>query len=274
MSATESEPLPLFSHVASALRYRSFILSAINSEFKGRFQRSRIGAAWYILNPLAMAAIYAVVLSQVLGARLGIDDVPNAYPVYLIAGIACWGLFSEIANRCLSVFIEYSSALKKIAFPRIALPLVVLGGALINHAFLLLAAAIVFAFMGFFPSIHWLALPLLIFLTASFALGLGVTLGVLNVFTRDVGQLMNVVLQLWFWMTPIVYPSSIVPEGFARFMEFNPVAPLVQGYQDVFLRGQWPDLTALVYPCSLSVGLMIVSLFLFRRASSELVDAL
>ena len=115
-------------------RYRYFILSSIRGEFMARYARSRLGLLWSVLNPLAQATIYAVVLAGIIGAKLGGVAGSAAYPIYLMAGLAAWGLFSEIVNRCLTIFIEYSGPLKKIAFPRLCLPIIVLGGALVNHA--------------------------------------------------------------------------------------------------------------------------------------------
>ena len=97
----------LLGHYRSAITFRTFILSAIRGEFKNRFTRSKIGAMWHFLNPLAMAATYAFVLSQVLGARLGNNvDIHGAYAIYLIAGIVAFSLFSEIVARCMTIFIE------------------------------------------------------------------------------------------------------------------------------------------------------------------------
>ena len=191
-------------------RYRYFILSSIRGEFMARYARSRLGLLWSVLNPLAQATIYAVVLAGIIGAKLGGVAGSAAYPIYLMAGLAAWGLFSEIVNRCLTIFIEYSGPLKKIAFPRLCLPIIVLGGALVNHALLLLAIAVVFVFFGELPGLAWLVLPLGAALIAMFAFGLGVMLGMFNVFSRDVGQVMSVVLQMWFWLTPIVYTNDML----------------------------------------------------------------
>ncbi|KCZ99523.1 ABC transporter [Hyphomonas oceanitis SCH89] len=264
----------MIGHASSAWRYRQFILSSIRGELKGRFASSKMGALWHILNPLAMAAIYALVLSKILGAKVGGVENDAAYAIYLMAGIASWGLFTEITLRCLNIFLEYSNTMKKIAFPRVALPLIVLGGALINHLLLLAASVMVFAFFSHFPSLPWIALPVGIILTAAFAFGLGIILGVLNVFVRDVGQFMLVVLQLWFWLTPIVYPFHVLPDAMQTIISYNPMLPVVQFYQDIMLYNKWPDFVSLQYPATLSIVLLLVAVFLFRRASPEIVDVL
>jgi lipopolysaccharide transport system permease protein len=255
-------------------RYRYFVLASIAGELKGRFARSRLGLLWSILHPLAQAAIFALVLAEVLGAKLGGMEDRTAYPVYLLAGMAAWTLFSEILNRCLTVFIEYSGTLKKIAFPRICLPVIVWGSALLNHLFLLAAVLAVFVFLGYVPGVAWLVLPLGILLVSLFAFGLGVMLGIFNVFSRDVGQVVAVALQLWFWLTPIVYPQTVVPENLRWLLHLNPMVPLVGIYQDALVFNRLPDLTPLLLPTGLAIGLFALSFFLFKRASAELVDVL
>lgn len=255
-------------------RFRHFILTAVMGEFRARFARSRLGLAWSVLHPLAQAAIFTIVLSEVLGARLGGIADKAAYPVYLMAGLAGWGLFTEILNRCLTVFIEYGGMLKKIAFPRLCLPLIVWGSALVNHLLLLVAMVVIFLFFGHYPSATWVAVPLGILLISLFAFGLGVLLGIINVFSRDVGQVMSVIVQLWFWLTPIVYPYDALPAAIRNLVALNPMAPLVRIYQDAILFGRWPDLASLAPPAAMALALFALSFVIFRRASPELVDAL
>lgn len=254
--------------------YRHFILSSVVNDLRARFIRSKFGAAWMILQPLAMVSIYAIVLSTVLGAKLPGIDNKFAYAVYLVAGILCWSLFAEIVTRCLTVFVDNANLLQKIVFPRACLPLIVVGSSLVNSLLLLLAAIVVFAVLGHFPTTGLLWLPLLMLLTTMFALGLGLLLGTLNVFVRDIGQVMQVVLQLLFWMTPIVYMTSILPKEFASVVAANPLVPLVTAYQDVLVFGRSPDLMALAWMAVLSVALLLIALVVFRRSSHEMVDVL
>lgn len=261
-------------HALSAWRFRHFILAAVQGEIRGRFARSKIGALWIVLNPLAQAAIFALVLSQVLAARLPGESSPAAYPMYLMAGLAAWGLFSEILSRSLNIFIEYSGAMKKIAFPRICLPLIVLGVALVNHAFLLASIAVVFLFFGETPHLAWLYLPLGIGLVAAFAFGLGIFLGVLNVFVRDIAQIMGVVLQMWFWLTPVVYVRDILPAPLQTIVGYNPMTALAAIYQNAMVFHRAPDWAALASVCGIALVFVAAAMLVFRRASPELVDAL
>lgn len=186
--------------------YRGFILGSVQREFQSRYRNSLLGALWPVFNPLSMIIVYTVIFSHIMRARLpGVDD-SMAYSVYLCAGLLAWGLFSEITLRSQTMFLDNANLLKKISFPRICLPVIVLCNAAINFAI------IIGLFLGFllitgrWPGMALLALIPLIALQMMFCAGLGMILGVLNVFFRDVGQLFAICLQFWFWLTPIVYP--------------------------------------------------------------------
>lgn len=254
--------------------YRSFIGASIRSEIKGRYARSRLGAAWLVLNPLAFAAVLALALAEVLAARIPGAGTKGAYAIYLLAGIASWNLFSEIVNRSTTIFVDYASVLKKIAFPRLCLPVIIAGGALVNHALLLLAIAIVCVLLGHAPGVNWLFLPIGVALIAAFGFGLGILLGVVNTFARDVGQVTGIVLQFWFWLTPIVYTAESLPERLRWISALNPFAPLAGLYQNAILFNRAPDWASLATVAVLATLMMVVSLMVFRRASPELVDAL
>lgn len=260
--------------LAAIWRYRHFIASSVRNDFRLRFARSRLGAAWMILQPLAQVAIFTLVLSEVLAARLPQIESKNAYAIYLMAGMLGWSLFSEILLRSVSVFIDNGTLLKKIAFPRICLPLIVIGSSLLNNVLLFLAMVAIFALIGHAPTAAMLWLPVLTALTLALGLGSGLLLGVLNVFVRDIGAALGVVLQLLFWMTPVVYMPSVVPGTFQRLLAFNPLYGIVKGYQDVILFGKAPDVALLAMPALLALALLVASLLLFRRAAPDLVDEL
>ncbi|MBZ9604724.1 ABC transporter permease [Phyllobacterium chamaecytisi] len=258
----------------SVWRYRHFILASIRGDLRGRFARSRLGAFWFILHPLAQSLIFSIVLAEVMRARMPNIDNQAAYPIYLLSGMAAWGLFSEILNRSLNIFIEQGSAMKKISFPRLCLPVIVLGSALINHVLLLAAILVIFMFFGHFPGLAWFYLIPGMAIISILAFGIGVFLGVLNVFARDIAQFMSVFMQLWFWFTPIVYLKSVIPPKFLPFIELNPMTPLVGLYQDALLLNQgpsWVGLWPAVFFGAIAVALSFV---VFRRASPDLVDAL
>jgi lipopolysaccharide transport system permease protein len=262
--------------LGSAWSYRYFILSSIRTEFMGRFIRSRIGGLWMVVNPLVQVSIYALILSSLLSARLPeLADQPYAYAIYLTAGILCWSLFSEVVTRCLTVFIENGNLLKKVVFPRSCLPLIATGSALVNNGLLLLAVIGVFAILGHrVPPAPLLLLPALVALTVALALGFGLVLGTLNVFIRDIGHVVPLVLQIGFWFTPVVYVPEVLPTGVRGLLAFNPLFPLIGAYHDVLVFGRAPDLAGLAGTAALALGSLALALVMFRRAGAEMVDVL
>ncbi len=262
------------SHASSIWNYRMFILSSIRTELISRFIRSRLGGLWMIINPLAQVLMYTLILSAILSAKLPGIDHRFAYAIYLTAGILAWSLFAEVVGRCLTIFIDNSGLLKKLVFPRICLPVIVSGSALLNTLLLFLAVLLVFAALGHFPGVHLLWIPVLILLNLLLALGLGLTLGVLNVFVRDVGQITQLALQYGFWFTPIVYMPAILPEKLQPLLMFNPMYWIVSGYQNALVFSAAPPLKGLAVVAALAFLLVFIAFFLFRRASPEMVDVL
>ncbi|WP_250624179.1 ABC transporter permease [Pinirhizobacter soli] len=255
-------------------RYRFFVLSSIRNDLRSRFARSKLGAAWMILQPLAQVAIYSLVLSRIMAAKLPGIDSRYAYSLYLLSGMVAWSLFAEITSRSLTVFVDNGSMLKKIVFPRVCLPLIVVGSALVNNLLLFVVTIIVFAVLGQMPSAQVLWVPVLMLCTVAFSLGLGLLLGVLNVFIRDINQFMSVVLQLWFWLTPIVYMTTIIPPAMMPAMHLNPMYWIVTEYQGVLVYGHSPNLLALLPMLGCSALLLLMGLLVFRRAAADMVDVL
>lgn len=254
--------------------YRHFVVSSIHNELISRFARSKLGGLWMIINPLAQVAIYALILSNVLAAKLPGIDNKYAYAIYLMAGLLAWTLFNETVSRCLTLFIEQGNLMKKMRFPRLALPAIVVGSSLVNNGLLFIAMLGVFLLLGHHFSIAMLWLFPLTLILVGFSLGIGLVLGVMNVFLRDLGQVVPILLQMLFWFTPIVYPVDIIPEGFRHLLSFNPLYHFTSAYQDIIVYGRSPDFSGVAVISILTCLLLLLSLFLFRRANEEMVDVL
>src|SRR5574337_487087 len=254
--------------------YRHFIFSSIKNDLRSRFARSKLGALWMILQPVAQVAIYSLVLSRIMAIKLPGIHNRYAYVIYLMAGMIAWSLFAEVVTRSLTVFVDSGNLMKKMVFPRVCLPIIIGGSSLVNNLLLLATSIGVFLLIGHPPTLAMLWLPLLIGINLAFGLGLGLILGVLNVFVRDVAQVMTVVLQLLFWLTPIVYMPSILPDRLRSMLEFNPMMHMAVAFQDVILYGRAPAVEGLTVIAVAATVLLLFSLILFRRAAPEMVDVL
>lgn len=254
--------------------YRGFIIGSVRREFQLKYRNSMLGAAWAVLQPLSMILVYTVIFSQIMRAKLPGVESGFGYSIYLCAGILSWGLFSEIASRSQGMFIENSNLLKKISFPRLCLPVTIIASALLNFGIIFSLFVIFLLLTGNFPGGEFLALLPLLGLLVILSGGLGMVLGVLNVFFRDVGQMFSIVITFWFWLTPIVYPASILPQELQTFLKLNPLSPIMAGVQGVLVQGQWPQWSSLIYPAVLALLLCMLGLRLFRKHSGDMVDEL
>ena len=264
----------LSAHVSALWRYRAFILSMVKREFRGRYLGSLFGSVWSILNPLAMIFIYTVIFSKVMRARLVASNDTWAYGVFLCSGLLTWNYFSEVLLRCQTMFIEQAGLLKKVHFPRIALPVIILFSSTLNFIIIFGIFLIFLLITGRFPGLSLMGLLPLILIQQTFALGLGSLLGTMNVFFRDIGHFVGIIVQFWFWLTPIIYPMTILPEQIQRMIMLNPMTQLVISYQQILLYNQWPDWGKLQFHLAGALLILAAGFVVFQRLSGELVDEL
>lgn len=260
--------------IRSLWAYRGFILGSVKREFQNKYQNSMLGALWNVLNPLAMIVVYTVIFTQVMRAKLPGVENSFGYSIYLCAGVLTWGLFSEITTRSQNSFLDNANLLKKINFPRLCLPVIVIFNALLNFAIVFGLFTVFLVVSGSFPGWAYISLIPLLVLIIIFGVGLGMVLGVLNVFFRDVGQAFGIFISFWFWLTPIVYPINILPKVGQDLMMYNPLAPLLGAVQNVLVQGLWPNWMNLIYPALLGLILSMLGWRLFKKHSGEMVDEL
>lgn len=260
--------------LANTWAFRGYILANVRTEFRARYSNSLLGLGWALVHPTALIALYTLVFSAAMRPGLAGHDTPFAYSVYLCAGILVWSLFSELIGRCVGIFTQNANLLKKVSFPKLSLPLVAVLGSLLNFAIILAVFQVFLLLTGYFPGWRLLAAVPVIVILMVFTIGLGLLGGVINVFYRDIEQLLTVVLQFWFWFTPIVYTPSILPSGVAKLLALNPIAPIVMAMQDIFLAGRMPDWLGLIYPALLAGGLLGLGLVAYQRLGDEIVDEL
>lgn len=254
--------------------YRSFIIGTVKREFQAKYRSSMLGATWLIINPMAMITVYTVIFSQIMHARMpGVDSI-YGYSIFLCAGILSWGLFSEVVTRCQTMFLDNANIIKKLSFPRLCLPLAVTATALLNFSIVLSIFFVFLILSGNLPNWPLVSLFPLLALVVSFALGLGILLGVLSVFFRDIGQLFGILITFWFWLTPIVYPANIVPENVRKILEVNPLAAPMRAIQNVFVHNLWPDWGSLLPFSMISIVFCFLGLWVFRKLSGDMVDEL
>ena len=255
-------------------RSRGFITGSVKREFVSRYRSSLLGAAWALINPVAMVLVYILVFSRLMQARLPGSTGALDYGIYLCAGILAWSCFAEIVQRSMTMFLDNAGLIKKMSFPRICLPVIVLATSAMNYAIIFGVLVLLLAVTGNFPGVFLLASFPVMLLLCLIAAEVGIIVGVINVFFRDAGQLFSILLQFWFWLTPIVYPLSILPADIEPLVQANPLTPMIVAQQRIALGIGWPDWSSLLPPLLLALVLGAAALALFRRRAHEIVDEL
>jgi lipopolysaccharide transport system permease protein len=260
--------------LASIYAYRGFLFGAAKRDFQAKYRGSLLGCAWTLLNPIAMIFVYTVVFSRIMPMKFGASDSNFSYGAYICTGVLTWGLFIQIIDRMLGMFINNANLVKKVNFPRICLPILAVLGAVVDFTLVFGLFSAFLLVTGQFPGLSFLAtIPLLAILVA-LAVGLGVALGTINVFFRDTEQVFRVAAQFWFWLTPVVYPLAILPDAAQTVVGWNPLTPVMIGLQGALVGGLWPDWGTLIYPGALAGAACLLGVRLFRRHAGDIADEL
>jgi lipopolysaccharide transport system permease protein len=241
------------------LAYREILLILIWRDLKTRYRGSVLGFLWTFLNPLLLMLIYSLVFSVVMRMEL------RAYPIFLFTGLLPWIWFSSAMLGGASSIVESGSLIKRVPFPPQILPAVSVTATLINF---LLALPLLLVFMvawGLPLSWSLLTLPLPILIQYTFTLGLVIALSMLTVRYRDLQQLLANMLTLWFFLTPVIYPTTMVPARFQGWLMLNPMAILVGAFQDALYGAQMPSLKHLVPVAVLAIVVLGAALALSDR---------
>jgi lipopolysaccharide transport system permease protein len=255
-------------------RFRGFIVASAKREFATRYRGTQLGILWPVVHPLSLVVIYTLIFSEVMKSRLAGHDSPFAYSIYLTAGFIAWALFSDLLGRSTGIFVQNATLLKKVNVHKLALPAIAAIGALINAGILLACFLAFLAVSGEMPGAPLAAVVPVLAVTTLFAMSLGLVLATVNVFYRDVEHTILLVLQFWFWVTPIVYPVAALPQWLADALRWNPMWPLARAMQDIFVENRFPDWASLAYPLVISIALVFLARAIFERLAAELVDEL
>ena len=263
------------SSIAGAVwRHRYLVAATVAREYQQRYHGSILGFLWPLLQPLGTVLIFTLIFGNIMRARLpGMDD-SLGYGIYLCSGLFAWTMFSEIIQRGLTMFIDFGNLLKKSNFPHSAVPLIVAGSALVNFAIAFAIFLVFLVAVGRFPGVAVLASIPVVLLFVVIATSLALLLGTLHVFLRDTGQAITILLQFWFWLTPVVYVMAAVPDSIARRLAYNPVAPLIQAMHDIFVAGVTPRWYTLAVPAGVAIVLALLSIATYRAYKHDLVDEL
>ena len=240
-------------------QYRELIKTNVHKEIRGKYKGSFLGVLWSFLNPLLMVAVYAIVFPYLM--RMTQDN----YLVFLITGVIPWVFFTTVVTSgCNCVWIN-GGIIKKVYFPRVILPISVVVAALINF---LISCAIILIFVffsgiGFSLNILWL--PLIALIQSMLSLGILLVLSAINVYVKDVEYLVQFLMNLVFYATPIIYNASIFPQKFRWVLYLNPMAHLIDAYRSIFYYKSMPNLQSLGIVGVVSLVVLILGYLVFNK---------
>lgn len=259
--------------IGAAAMHLPLLLDLTRQDFRDRYAGSMLGMAWAFINPLAMIFIFTVVFSNVMGARLPGTSSVYAFSVYLVSGLLPWMAFANTLTRSASVFLDRRNIIGKV---RVSLPQLPIYIVISETITFLIAFAIFLVFLvatGALPGKVLLVMPLVFLLQQIFAFGLGLFFGVLNVFIRDIKEMLTVMTTFWFWFTPIVWVRDIAPGWVQRLQEyFNPAYLFIDAYHRIFVHGQLPDLAALTRLAILAHVMVLLSWLMLRALERDVRD--
>jgi lipopolysaccharide transport system permease protein len=251
-------------------QYRDLIRVLVLREVQGRYRQMAFGPLWIVLMPLFNMIVFSLVFGHF--ARLPSDGVP--YPIFSYTALLPWAFFSGALSGTASSLVKYMNLVSKVYFPRLVIPIASVLGALVDFLAsfgILLLMELVF---GMRPTWGAFALPFFLLLAACTALAIGLLLAALAVKFRDVSLGLGYGMQAWMYISPVVYPTTLVPEQLRFWYQLNPMTIVLDGFRWGLLGTRPPDWLPLIISCALVLGLLVIGLYLFRRAESTIVDLL
>lgn len=266
--------MPVINFFKDIFEKRDVIYGLTKQDFKTRFAGSVLGLLWAFIQPLAMMLILWFVFS--VGLKMGLTrNIP--FPAWFFTAMILWNFVSDFILTTTNVFGEYSFLVKKINFKISILPVVKLLSSLVLHGVFVIILVGILIFYGYYPNLYWFQVFYYLFGAIILSLGIAWMAASINVFMKDISQVVGIVIQFGFWMTPIVWPASIVPEKYHVYLKINPVYYLVEGYRQSFLFKIpfWEvSLWQTIYFWGLSFFFLFFGIFIFRRLRPHFADVL
>lgn len=248
-------------------QYRDLFFILTLRDIKVRYKQTFLGVLWVVIQPLLMMLVFTLFFGRL--AKIPSDGIP--YPLFAYAGLLPWTFFSNALNSSGNSLVGNSSLITKVYFPRMIIPIAAVGAGLIDFgiAFALLVLLMFYYGVGFSPNI--LMLPILALLTALLAIGLGMWMSALNVKYRDIRYALPFLIQIWLFATPVIYPSSLIPENWRWLYRLNPLTGLIEGYRSAIF-GKSFDFAGLGISIFIILIILIYSAYTFRQMERSFAD--
>jgi len=262
----------LIANIRKLFSYRELIFSLTKKELKVKYRGSVLGFLWSLLNPILVMVVYSFVFSIIM--RLGVED----YAIFLISALLGHNFLANSVSYGASSIVANGNLINKIYFPREILPLSIVFANLANFLFELIALFIVLTIMGYKFYMFLYLLPVIIFVQFFLVAGSTLLVSSLNVFFRDLQHLISIIMMVWFFATPIIYPLDLVPETFRRILYFNPMTLFAMLYRNIFYYVNYregfelPSFYFILYAVGVSLLVFFVGYFVFKKLEPRFAE--
>jgi ABC-type polysaccharide/polyol phosphate export permease len=254
---------PVIEEFLELLRYRDLLSLLVVNSIKTRYKRSVLGVLWTLLNPLLTMAVLTIAFSTIF--RISLAN----YPVYLLAGLISWNFFSQSTTVAMGSLVWGGGVLKRIYVPRTIFSVSAIGNGLINLGLALLPLALIMLALGQPFTWSLLFLPVAVLLTAMFALGVALFMSTLAIFFVDVVDIYSVLLQAWFYLTPVIYPAEIVPPQFLWLVRLNPMYGMLELFRAPIYHGALPAADIVAVSAAWALAALAVGWWAFTRKADD-----
>ena len=245
--------------VKNLFQYRELLKSNVKKEIRGKYKGSFLGVLWSFVNPLLQVLVYAIVFPYIM--RVKTDN----YLEYLIIGIIPWTFFTTVINQGIITIRMNSGIIKKVYFPREILPISVAVSGLVNFLISCIIILLFCIFGGLGISAHLLLLPFVALIQFIFTLGLVFALCAINIYIKDTEYIVQFLINMLFYATPILYPVTLFPEGIRWILYLNPMTRIIEFYRDIFMYHITPELGSTLILIVTSILVFFIGLLVFRK---------
>jgi len=249
--------------IHSLIKYRQLVVQLVSRNIKTRYKRSVLGVAWTMISPLMMMTVLTIVFSSLFATRL------EHYAVFLLTAFTLWGYFSQTSAGIMTELTWGGSLLSKIYVPPSVFAVSALGTGLVNLLLSLVPLLLIMLVTGMPLTWSLLFLPIPILFTTMFALGLGLVLSRMAIFFGDVVEMYQILIMVWFYATPIIYPMESIPEGRRIFLELNPMYYLIETFREPVYQGRLPDPFITLVAGVVSTVTLVVGWWYFTQKVDE-----
>ena len=249
-------------------KYREFLKTSVKKEFRGKYKKSFLGILWSFLNPLFQLLIYALVFPFILK-----NNIEN-YTVFLIVALFPWNFFNLSIIQSSACIVANGGIIKKVYFPREILPISTATSNLINF---LIKEIIVFVFLfvsGIGISSTIFVFPLIVLIQFILQLGLSFILSAITVYVRDVEYLINVIMMLAFYLSPIVYSADMIPAKFLPLFKLNPMFHIIKYYRDILYYQKMPNMSSVLILFIICIFILFIGYLIFRKLEKKFAEEL